>query len=239
MPFAVFLDHTYGTGLGYYMYIETSFPQQPGDKARLISPEYNVSPGGSCLQFYYHMWGESTGALNVFLQLSMGIQGSPLWALSQDQGDLWRPARASIITSNKFRVEMRRKLSALIYTTLFFSRSSSKVLSVQVLQAIFRSMMFPFPRANAQLLVRAISNRTCVLGHPRPARMTSIGIVYHRNRSVFSTTVQITRARIQRSIVPSDTFSGLHRTSATTESINRPISSRKFSLLININQVSA
>ena len=119
MPFFDLPDHTYGTGLGYYMYIETSFPQKPNDKARLISPEYNVSPGGSCLQFFYHMWGESTGALNVFLQTYSGIQGSPLWALSRDQGDLWRPARATIITASKFRVKMRRKLSTLMYTALF------------------------------------------------------------------------------------------------------------------------
>ena len=62
------LDHTYGTGIGYYMYIETSAPQKLGDKARLITPEYNVAAGGSCLQFFYHMWGSSTGAFNVYLK---------------------------------------------------------------------------------------------------------------------------------------------------------------------------
>ena len=99
-------DHTYGTGLGYYMYIETSYPQKPGDKARLISPVYNVAPGGSCLQFFYHMWGDSTGSLNIFLKTTAGIQSSPLWALSRDQGDLWRTGRAAIQAANKFQVRI-------------------------------------------------------------------------------------------------------------------------------------
>ena len=98
------LDHTYGTGSGYYMYIETSSPQKAGDKARLISPTYTAAASGSCLKFFYHMWGIDTGALNVFLKLSTGIEPSPIWALSRDQGDLWRPAQATISTAAKFQV---------------------------------------------------------------------------------------------------------------------------------------
>ncbi|CAF1593620.1 unnamed protein product, partial [Adineta ricciae] len=97
-------DHTYGTGIGYYMYIETSPPQKQGDKARLISPEYKVAAGGSCLQFFYHMWGASTGALNVYLKVGQTLEGRPLWALSGDQGDFWRPARATIRTNSKYQV---------------------------------------------------------------------------------------------------------------------------------------
>jgi hypothetical protein len=104
-------DHTYGTGIGYYMYIETSDPQKPGDKARLISPEYDVGLGGSCLQFFYHMWGASTGAFNVYLKVGTDIEGSPLWALSGDQGDFWRPARASISTPGKFQVNDKKNFN--------------------------------------------------------------------------------------------------------------------------------
>jgi hypothetical protein len=86
------------------MYIETSAPQKPFDKARLISPEYNVAAGGSCLQFFYHMWGASTGAFNVYLKVGNNLQEDPLWALSGDQGDLWRPARATIRTTGKYQV---------------------------------------------------------------------------------------------------------------------------------------
>ena len=45
-------DHT--TGSGYYIYIEASLPQQPGDRAVLASPSI-PSTSASCLVFYYHM----------------------------------------------------------------------------------------------------------------------------------------------------------------------------------------
>uniref|UniRef100_A0A673BWU4 MAM domain containing glycosylphosphatidylinositol anchor 1 n=1 Tax=Sphaeramia orbicularis TaxID=375764 RepID=A0A673BWU4_9TELE len=55
-----------GTKEGYYMYIEASRPRVQGDKARLLSPLFNVTsvrgPKGSgrvpyCVSFYYHMKG--------------------------------------------------------------------------------------------------------------------------------------------------------------------------------------
>uniref|UniRef100_A0A8C5EF30 MAM domain-containing glycosylphosphatidylinositol anchor protein 1-like n=1 Tax=Gouania willdenowi TaxID=441366 RepID=A0A8C5EF30_GOUWI len=59
-----------GTKEGYYMYIEASRPRIQGDKARLLSPLFNVSsvrgPKGSgrvpyCVSFYYHMKGKHIG----------------------------------------------------------------------------------------------------------------------------------------------------------------------------------
>lgn len=52
--------------LGYYMYIEASSPQKPGDTARLVSPVYPSSREYQCLQFYYHQYGTDIGALNVY-----------------------------------------------------------------------------------------------------------------------------------------------------------------------------
>lgn len=55
---------------GYYMYIEASRPRMEGDKARLLSPLFNVTsvrgPKGSgrvpyCVSFYYHMKGKHIG----------------------------------------------------------------------------------------------------------------------------------------------------------------------------------
>jgi hypothetical protein len=45
-------DHT--TGSGYYVYIEASIPQKPGDRAWLVSPLIPQA-SASCLVFYYHM----------------------------------------------------------------------------------------------------------------------------------------------------------------------------------------
>uniref|UniRef100_A0A8D3DBZ6 MAM domain-containing glycosylphosphatidylinositol anchor protein 2-like n=1 Tax=Scophthalmus maximus TaxID=52904 RepID=A0A8D3DBZ6_SCOMX len=65
-------DHT-GSKQGFYMYIETSRPRLEGDKARLISPTFNMNSRGSspsssssssftyCFAFFYHMYGKHTG----------------------------------------------------------------------------------------------------------------------------------------------------------------------------------
>lgn len=94
------------------MYIESSFPQQENDKARLISPEYTITTGGSCLQFFYHMWGSGTGTLNVLLMDGADMQPIPLWSLKGDQGDLWRPARATIKAKGQFQVNKKNSKHA-------------------------------------------------------------------------------------------------------------------------------
>ena len=47
------------------MYIEASSPRVMGDKAKL---ELSLCGNGdeACLTFYYHMYGNTTGTLNVF-----------------------------------------------------------------------------------------------------------------------------------------------------------------------------
>ncbi|KAJ7404291.1 hypothetical protein WISP_146768 [Willisornis vidua] len=47
---------------GYYMFIEASRPRVTGDKARLISPLYNITAKYYCVSFYYHMYGKHIGA---------------------------------------------------------------------------------------------------------------------------------------------------------------------------------
>ncbi|KAL8185642.1 UNVERIFIED_CONTAM: hypothetical protein K2H54_056546 [Gekko kuhli] len=46
--------------VGYYMFIEASKPRVKGDKARLISPVYNVT-AKFCVSYYYHMYGKHIG----------------------------------------------------------------------------------------------------------------------------------------------------------------------------------
>jgi len=53
------------------MYIETSRPRLEGDKARLLTPSFNVAPKNPygnvapnptyCFSFYYHMNGKHIG----------------------------------------------------------------------------------------------------------------------------------------------------------------------------------
>lgn len=185
-----YLDHTYGTGVGHYMFIEASFPQKENDKARLISPEYTVTPGGSCLQFFYHMWGQTTGALNVFLKEGEIIQSPPLWSLKGDQGNLWRSASATIKSTGKYRVDI---LENCLYETVLslFSRSCSKASLALALTAIYRSMIFRFHLVHVQHTVHVHSNKIYAVGHHQTKKTISIGIVYHPNKLVYCTMVQI------------------------------------------------
>ena len=57
--------NTYSLGNGYYIYIETSSPRVLGDVARLISPSILPSSTPVWLTFWYHMYGNTIGTLNV------------------------------------------------------------------------------------------------------------------------------------------------------------------------------
>lgn len=43
------------------MFIEASRPRVTGDRARLISPLYNITAKYYCVSFYYHMYGKHIG----------------------------------------------------------------------------------------------------------------------------------------------------------------------------------
>ncbi|XP_016101738.1 MAM domain-containing glycosylphosphatidylinositol anchor protein 2-like [Sinocyclocheilus grahami] len=96
------------------MYIETSRPRQDGDRARLLSPLYNVTaargPTGTtrtpyCVSFYYHMNGKHMGTLNVLTRVkSIATVDSAVWSLSGHQGPEWRKADAEIYPSGPFQV---------------------------------------------------------------------------------------------------------------------------------------
>lgn len=73
------VDHTLGTSAGYYVFIESSYPQQYGDKAWLVS-EVLESPMGACLDFWYHMKGATTGNLTV-LHRVLNQEPTVLWSM--------------------------------------------------------------------------------------------------------------------------------------------------------------
>ena len=64
------------------MYIEVSSPRKPGDKAKLVVTVPN-NGNQSCLSFYYHMYGASTGTLNVY------SGNTKVFSVSGNQGDNW------------------------------------------------------------------------------------------------------------------------------------------------------
>ncbi|KAK6478831.1 MAM domain-containing glycosylphosphatidylinositol anchor protein 2-like [Huso huso] len=102
-----------GSKQGFYMYIETSRPRLEGEKARLMTPTFNVAPknpygatnSAYCFSFYYHMYGKHIGTLNAYLRLKgQTTVDSPVWALSGNQGEHWRLATANIHPNTSFQI---------------------------------------------------------------------------------------------------------------------------------------
>ncbi|CAG5126619.1 unnamed protein product, partial [Candidula unifasciata] len=83
------VDHTTGTSSGQYLYIETLGIHNPGDKAILQSAPL-AATSGACLQFWYHMSGDSVGNLTVYTKSTNTSNRNPIGFLSGDQGDLWQ-----------------------------------------------------------------------------------------------------------------------------------------------------
>ncbi|KAK7473655.1 hypothetical protein BaRGS_00035133, partial [Batillaria attramentaria] len=102
-----FADHTYNTHAGHYVYIESSAPRRVNDTARLVSKVFS-NPDGSnfCMKFYYHMYGNGIGTLNVYSvpQNTLPQLPAATWTRSFDQGNQWRLGEASINLASNFQV---------------------------------------------------------------------------------------------------------------------------------------
>lgn len=84
------VDATTGTKLGWYMYIETSSNYR-NEKAWLVSEHYlpSDSPSGIyCVSFFYHMFGDDIGALNVYTRVGTNTP-TQRWRKSGQKGDFW------------------------------------------------------------------------------------------------------------------------------------------------------
>jgi len=78
------------------MYIETSYPRQYGENAKL---EFSVSSSDigklSCLKFYYHMYGETINTLSVYNGYT------EMFRKSGNQGNFWLTAKITMTLQSK------------------------------------------------------------------------------------------------------------------------------------------
>ena len=88
------------------MYTEASSPRQTGDVTRLISTS-NSPTTGSCIQFYYHMYGTNMGTLNIYAQ-SGNARGNPLWTKTGNQGNKWIQALVTVKSQSSWKVGLFR-----------------------------------------------------------------------------------------------------------------------------------
>ncbi|PIK61570.1 putative MAM and LDL-receptor class A domain-containing protein 1 isoform X1 [Apostichopus japonicus] len=94
-------DKTRGDELGFYL-VFAGDPSSPGTGlARLISPKFQATTGTSCLEFWYHMYGNDVEALNVYVvnENYRTLPQTPTWSASGDKGNYWH--RATITFARK------------------------------------------------------------------------------------------------------------------------------------------
>ena len=128
-------DHTLSSALGYYMFIESSAPRVPGDKARLYSEVFKPTRDTKCFNFYYNMNGADVGTLNVYLLVNQSRDvfstEALVWSLQGDNGDQWGMGQFNITsryTAYPYQVGIYGKLSKIPNTSLILF--SNKMLVV-------------------------------------------------------------------------------------------------------------
>lgn len=82
------------------MFIETSAPRVPGNKAKLVSEVFPPKSTATCLTFYFHMYGSSIGSLGVYIltnQSTDTVSTEVLaWKLSGEAGTDWQLGQVTI-----------------------------------------------------------------------------------------------------------------------------------------------
>ena len=89
--------------VGYYLYVEDSAPTGKTDYASLASPWYSQSLSTCGLSFWYHMYGQSTNQLNVYIRYK-GSTLTRIFTASGNKGNRWLNAVVKFGTIPKFQV---------------------------------------------------------------------------------------------------------------------------------------
>ncbi len=87
------LDHTTNSAQGHYIFIESSDPAKPNDKARIISEHLVVGQG--CFSLWYHMYGVNIGSLVIYTN----TKSNPMTEVNRitgEKGDQWMKLNTDI-----------------------------------------------------------------------------------------------------------------------------------------------
>ena len=76
-----------------------------GDNARIMKSYPKTPSTGSCLTFWYMMYGLSLGTLNVYQKTGNNF-GSAIWSISGDQGRqrTWLKGQVTLNSTTQFSV---------------------------------------------------------------------------------------------------------------------------------------
>jgi len=84
--FVKYLDHTFSSRTGHFLYIDTT-GRLTGDDAQLASPSYKGSQP-RCLHIWYHLYGAAQGSLQIQQKPEIG-RAKTLWTKTNDQGTIF------------------------------------------------------------------------------------------------------------------------------------------------------
>ena len=90
------------------MYIDASYPNTQGHKARLVSQDLQITSSPKCLKFWFHLYGRSIGRLNVYIKTGPGNKSESLiWTLGGNFGDQWVSAQAPVQSKKIYQVNLK------------------------------------------------------------------------------------------------------------------------------------
>ncbi|CAC5355496.1 MAM and LDL-receptor class A domain-containing protein 1,MAM and LDL-receptor class A domain-containing protein 2 [Mytilus coruscus] len=100
-------DHTTNSDYGFYMYIEAN-GKSKNDKAQLISKPI-VRKQSQCLRFWYHMYGDQIGSLNVYQKLKKWMDN--IWTITGNQDKQWNQANVDLHPYEYYQIVIEGKLN--------------------------------------------------------------------------------------------------------------------------------
>ncbi|XP_055943864.1 MAM and LDL-receptor class A domain-containing protein 2-like isoform X2 [Argiope bruennichi] len=92
-------DHT--GRKGYFMYISASYQYRKGQKAHLVSMKQNATEK-RCFNFWYHMYGEDVGTLNLIIRTDTG--NTTIWSKTSSQGNAWKQGSRTIRSNEPYQI---------------------------------------------------------------------------------------------------------------------------------------
>ncbi|CAM4599204.1 unnamed protein product [Lepidochelys kempii] len=96
-------DHTLQGPSGHYIFIKSSFPQLPEQKARIFSPKLSRRSKNCKILFYYHMHGVNIGSLTIY-QVTASNQDKILLHLTGNQGNFWQRKLVLLDADEDFQI---------------------------------------------------------------------------------------------------------------------------------------
>ena len=93
------VDHNPGNVTGNYLYTETSGAACYNAEAHLISPQVDLTGlAGAEMEFWYHLFGDSTGTLSVDISTNNGVSwATNVWGPVTGNVDLWQMGIVNLV----------------------------------------------------------------------------------------------------------------------------------------------